>query len=34
LIAPLIIPPDVGQAPVREFFTWRLPEKRLHPTKK
>jgi hypothetical protein len=34
LIAPLIIPPDVGQAPVREFFTWRLPEKPLHPTKR
>ena len=29
LIAPLVIPPDVGQAPVREFFTWRLPERRL-----
>lgn len=34
LMAPLIIPPEVGQAPVWEFFTWRLPEKRLHPTKK
>ena len=34
LMAPLIIPPEVGQAPVREFFTWRLPEKRLDPTKR
>ena len=34
LIVPLIIPSDVGQAPVREFFTWRLPEKRLDPTKR
>jgi hypothetical protein len=34
LMVLLIIPPEVGQAPVREFFTWRLPEKRLHPTKK
>ena len=29
LIAPLVIPPEVGRAPVQEFFTWRLPEKRL-----
>lgn len=28
LIAPLVIPPEVGQAPVREFFTWRPPERR------
>ena len=28
LIEPLIIPSDVGQAPVREFFTWRPPERR------
>jgi len=27
LIVPLIIPSDVGQAPVREFFTWRPPER-------
>ena len=28
LMGPLVIPPEVGQAPVREFFTWRPPERR------
>lgn len=28
LMGRLFIPPEVGQAPVREFFTWRPPERR------
>lgn len=28
LMGQLVIPPEVGQAPVREFFTWRPPERR------
>ncbi|HEV8308956.1 MAG TPA: hypothetical protein VGW35_14945 [Methylomirabilota bacterium] len=27
LSVPFIVPPDAGRAPLREFFTWRLPEK-------
>jgi hypothetical protein len=31
LLAPVVLPPDAGRRPVREFFTWRPPERRLHP---
>ena len=27
LMEHLVIPPEVGQAPIREFFTWRPPER-------
>lgn len=30
LMTPLVIPPEAGEAPVREFFTWRSPERRRH----
>lgn len=34
LIERLTIPSDAGQAPGREFFTWRGAERRLHPRPK
>jgi hypothetical protein len=29
LLAPVVLPPDAGEAPVREFFTWRPRERRV-----
>jgi hypothetical protein len=29
LLAPVDVPPDAGEAPVREFFTWRPRERRV-----
>ena len=34
LIARLVLPPEAGQAPVREFFTWRPAARRLDRTRR
>jgi hypothetical protein len=33
LISRLVVPPDAGRAPAREFFTWRPPERRAPGTR-